>query len=217
MNLITRTHLEAKAAETLRTQNLDYGKLYVPLEPCLGARGCDTLLPFMLPEHCQLEVEGPHGFHKIYFGIGSAPDSVIPDAVQSTTWTFRSKAEENIIVPNLVDLESLVDNAVNSSGRRAFPIVELISPSLGSVAMGLGPDSGFLNFLGPDGLNSSASSIGDSTRSGQMRFSYLGYPSDIPVRNLIAISRARKGLLHFFLSGKLTEEIQWENDSSNDV
>jgi hypothetical protein len=59
----------AHAAAVVRQQGLDEATLYINRVPCPGVRGCDAMLPRMLPRGARLHVYGPNGFRKTYTGL----------------------------------------------------------------------------------------------------------------------------------------------------
>jgi RHS repeat-associated protein len=68
-NGVTKTHVEGHASAIMRQTGAINGTLYINNQPCLGPRGCDSMLPRMLPEDATLRVVGPNGFDKTYTGI----------------------------------------------------------------------------------------------------------------------------------------------------
>ncbi|MCW2986565.1 MAG: repeat protein, partial [Conexibacter sp.] len=69
MNGNIKSHVEAHAAAVVRQQGLDEATLYINRVPCPGVRGCDAMLPRMLPRGARLHVYGPNGFRKTYTGL----------------------------------------------------------------------------------------------------------------------------------------------------
>jgi hypothetical protein len=53
----------------MRQRDLERVELYINQNPCAGVRGCDAMLPRMLPEGSELVVRGPDGSVKVYKGL----------------------------------------------------------------------------------------------------------------------------------------------------
>ena len=53
MNGSIKSHVEAHAAAVMRQQGLKDATFYINRIPCSGVRGCDAMLPRMLPEGAQ--------------------------------------------------------------------------------------------------------------------------------------------------------------------
>jgi nucleic acid/nucleotide deaminase of polymorphic system toxin len=53
----------------MRRGELKEATLYMNQVPCTKLRGCDAMLPRMLPEGSELTVHGPGGFVKVYKGL----------------------------------------------------------------------------------------------------------------------------------------------------
>lgn len=64
-----KSHVEAHAAAVMRQEGLSEATLYINRIPCAGVRGCDAMLPRMLPEGARLHLRGPGGFRKTYTGL----------------------------------------------------------------------------------------------------------------------------------------------------
>jgi hypothetical protein len=64
MNGSIKSHVEAHAAAVMRQQGLKDATFYINRIPCSGVRGCDAVLPRMLPEGARLHLRGPNGFRK---------------------------------------------------------------------------------------------------------------------------------------------------------
>jgi hypothetical protein len=56
MNIVTKMHVEAHAAATMRTEGLTTGTLWINKVPCPGIRGCAYLLPRMVPTGAELTI-----------------------------------------------------------------------------------------------------------------------------------------------------------------
>lgn len=69
MNGNILSHVEAHAAATMRLDGITEGTLYINNPPCPGPRGCDKMLPRMLPPDSKLTVYGPDEYVKIYRGL----------------------------------------------------------------------------------------------------------------------------------------------------
>lgn len=69
MNGNIKSHVEAHAAAVMRRDRLTEGTLHINRIPCAGVRGCDAMLPRMLPEGARLHVLGPGGFSRTYTGV----------------------------------------------------------------------------------------------------------------------------------------------------
>jgi len=64
-----KAHVEGHAAAVMRQQKIEHADLFINQRPCGGVRGCDALLPRMLPKGGTLVVHGPDGFVKTYHGL----------------------------------------------------------------------------------------------------------------------------------------------------
>lgn len=64
-----KAHVEGQVAALMRQRNLKRLELWINQNPCGGARGCNAMLPRMLPEGSELVVHGPDGAIKVYKGI----------------------------------------------------------------------------------------------------------------------------------------------------
>jgi len=74
MDLITKTHVEAHAAALMRMNNITEATLYINNPPCNylvdgKAKGCQNVLPNMLPEGAKLTVIGPNGYKQTFVGL----------------------------------------------------------------------------------------------------------------------------------------------------
>jgi hypothetical protein len=67
-NIVTKTHVEGHAVAIMRQGGVREATLYINNIPCSGVRGCDALLPRMLPTGATLRVVGPSGFDATYVG-----------------------------------------------------------------------------------------------------------------------------------------------------
>lgn len=63
-----KTHVEAHVATLMRKGDLKQAELWINQLPCDGLRGCDRMLPRMLPEGAELTVHGPGDVVQIYKG-----------------------------------------------------------------------------------------------------------------------------------------------------
>jgi hypothetical protein len=68
-NLTTRAHVEGHAAATMRQMGLEEATLYINNNPCAGVRGCNALLPSMLPPGSSLRIVSTSGFDQVYKGL----------------------------------------------------------------------------------------------------------------------------------------------------
>jgi RHS repeat-associated protein len=66
-------HVEARAAQIMRTEDLSEAWLHINRVPCGGKTGCDAMLPHMLPEGSVLHVYGPGGYYKPFRGLLDNP------------------------------------------------------------------------------------------------------------------------------------------------
>jgi nucleic acid/nucleotide deaminase of polymorphic system toxin len=64
-----KTHVEAHVATLMRKGDLKQAELWINNAPCSGVRGCDAMLPRMLPEGSELTVHGPGNVVKVYKGL----------------------------------------------------------------------------------------------------------------------------------------------------
>jgi nucleic acid/nucleotide deaminase of polymorphic system toxin len=69
MNGNVKAHVEGHVAALMRQGDLKKAELYINRVPCKDVRGCDALLPRMLPEGSELTVRGPDGYVKVYKGL----------------------------------------------------------------------------------------------------------------------------------------------------
>jgi hypothetical protein len=69
MNGNVKAHVEGHVAALMRHGELKQAELFINRVPCGGVRGCDALLPRMLPEGSELTVRGPGGYVKVYKGL----------------------------------------------------------------------------------------------------------------------------------------------------
>jgi RHS repeat-associated protein len=66
-------HVEARAAQIMRTGNHSEAWLYINRVPCSGPWGCGANLPTMLPEGATLHVYGPDGYYEPFVGLPDNP------------------------------------------------------------------------------------------------------------------------------------------------
>ncbi|MCB1324683.1 MAG: LysM peptidoglycan-binding domain-containing protein [Spirochaetales bacterium] len=69
MNNNLRAHVEGHTAALMRQRGLQEGTLYINRVPCAGVRGCDAMLPRMLPPGARLRVIGPDGYERVFVGL----------------------------------------------------------------------------------------------------------------------------------------------------
>jgi len=69
MNIVTKTHVEGHAAAVMRQRGLSEAELFINKAPCGGVRGCEAMLPKMLPESAKLRVSGPGGYDRVFTGL----------------------------------------------------------------------------------------------------------------------------------------------------
>jgi hypothetical protein len=62
----TRTHVEGHAAAWMRQNNVSNATLYINNPPCPN---CTRNLPKMLPSNSVLDILGPNGYFKRFFGL----------------------------------------------------------------------------------------------------------------------------------------------------
>jgi hypothetical protein len=66
-------HVEAHAAQIMRTEGLDEASLFINKVPCSVGPGCANNLPHMLPEGATLYVYGPDGYVFPFRGLPDPP------------------------------------------------------------------------------------------------------------------------------------------------
>ncbi len=57
MNMVTKSHVEAHAAATMRNEHLTEATLFLNREPCAGRTGCAAMLPRMVPAGATLTIK----------------------------------------------------------------------------------------------------------------------------------------------------------------
>jgi len=70
MNGTILTHVEANAASFMRQNGIKEATLYISKKPCDWARGCEHMLPHMLPPGARLTVVSPGRAPSVYIGNG---------------------------------------------------------------------------------------------------------------------------------------------------
>lgn len=67
------SHVEVKAATMMRTYQIKKASLVINNEPCAFPKGCEDLLPAILPEGFELVVYGANDFYQVYRGGARSP------------------------------------------------------------------------------------------------------------------------------------------------
>jgi hypothetical protein len=67
----------------------------------------------------------------------------------------------------------------------------------------------FLFFIGSKGTFVQLRSLGDKSLRGTVTLDFMGELSDMPLWSCIDSELARYALMHFFLTGELTNDVTW--------
>ncbi|PQO47339.1 Imm1 family immunity protein [Blastopirellula marina] len=130
--------------------------------------------------------------------------------VKMIVWKIQWNPDSEAEAASIAELDSILD-AIHAA-RRAV-MVAVGSPSNGdSLAIGLGRTVSVLNFVPGTGDPPYFSSVGADERDESVEFSFLGAPSEFPMRNAISVDSARNAMREFFETGKLSSSIEWEAD-----
>jgi len=128
-------------------------------------------------------------------------------------WNVQWAEDGEKQVSSLSELDALLDylHAKYHGDRGVIVTVEAPDKG-GSLAIGVGRDMSVLNYVPGSGDPPYLSSIGDLTGEGAIVFQFMGQWSEFPIRHAISLDSAREAVKHFFETGRLSDEIRWEED-----
>lgn len=110
------------------------------------------------------------------------------------------------------ELDALLDN-LHSKCEHCRPMLVAVESSNGdTLTIGVGSELSVLSFVPGSGEPPYLSSVGDRQEQGVKVFYYMGEWTEIPKRKLIPYALARQAMRSFVDSGRLTDDIRWEED-----
>jgi hypothetical protein len=126
-------------------------------------------------------------------------------------WELRWDRDKAERVNSIGDLERKLDRLSAEYGGDRAIIAHLISPKGETLSVGLGKELSVLNYAAPEGWPA-MTSRGDRTGSETIIFGVSGEVTELPIQCAIPFDLARRAACDFFVSGKLPEYVQWEDD-----
>ena len=119
-------------------------------------------------------------------------------------WRNKKTFEVN----SVEELDARLDNLLKESNQEQ-PDMATLETEAGTLVIGLGKHS-VLSYNSPEDKPPYYVSVGDQTKQGITTFSYDGEATEMHNRNLIGLHEAREAVRDFFRSGKLPQNVKWE-------
>jgi hypothetical protein len=88
----------------------------------------------------------------------------------------------------------------------------LNAPDGATLAVGLGRDLSVLSYTAPGGWPSKHIVNQQAPDDELVAYGFLGHFSEMPARYTASVSAAIDAAVEFFKSGRLSDELQWEDD-----
>jgi hypothetical protein len=124
-----------------------------------------------------------------------------------------SPGDPAIIVENLNDLDRLIDHVLQATEEREIPPVIQASiadtPGLPIVEAGFDRDFGFISYTDRTG---GFYSVGDSSRTGEAIYDYMGNEHIVPASTQIPLSMVRQWLADFIDTGQPSTRVPIARD-----
>jgi Immunity protein Imm1 len=90
-------------------------------------------------------------------------------------------------------------------------ILELVAPDRTTLAIGVGGDLSFLNYVEKEGWPA-YSSIGDSGKSGFLEFTMNGYYTEVPAKYGVPFAVVLEAACQFFKTINKPQFLEWEEN-----
>lgn len=118
---------------------------------------------------------------------------------------------EERLVASIGDLDALLDE-LHAEAVRGQPILVSVerSDNADSLSIGLGRDVSVLNYVSATGDPPYFSTCGGPLEDRTVHFMFMGDWSEFPLKNTIPLEAARRAMRHFWQTGALSPDVEWE-------
>lgn len=125
-------------------------------------------------------------------------------------WTVQWQDYEPHEAASLEQLNQVLDEVAASHDAANPVLVQIIAPSGEIMVLGIGGELSVLDHLASDG-RPAQHSVGEPSNE-TIPYMMGIYEAEMPKAYAIPYRVARKAVDHFFLTGRLSEDVTWEND-----
>jgi Immunity protein Imm1 len=118
-------------------------------------------------------------------------------------------AMREVEVFSVEELDSIVDRA-HAESRTEPSVLELVLESGDTMSIGIGREITVLSSVASSMDPPYFASLGDASANGFVSFMYGGHVTEFPMSQAIPMSVARAALRDFYVSGGLSDAIEWQ-------
>ena len=126
------------------------------------------------------------------------------------TWTLRITENQIESITDVGQLRRRL-SAIHEDAMAEPAFVMLTAPDGACLAVGLGRELSALSYTAPGGWPAKHV-VGDEAVKGLIDYKFFGHFSEIPAREAIPVEQAMEAAVEFFVSGRLSEGLEWEDD-----
>jgi len=127
-------------------------------------------------------------------------------------WKAQWKSDYEWQGSSPAELDAILDD-LHTKCDRNQPILAAVESINGdTLTIGLGSELSLLSFVQGNGKPPYLSSVGNCHEDGVSVFYYMGEWTEIPKRRLIPLPLARQAMRSFIVTGKIPNNVNWEED-----